>query len=47
MVADFLIGGFLVNEKEVYRERIIEMVNRIENPCWLRSIYIFIKTLLE
>ena len=43
----FLIGGFLVNEKEVYRQRIIEMVNRIENPCWLRSIYIFIKTLLE
>ena len=43
----FLIVGFLVNEKEVYRQRIIEMVNRIENPCWLRSIYIFIKTLLE
>lgn len=43
----FLIGGFLVNEKEVYRQRIIEMVNRIENPCLLRSIYIFVKTLLE
>lgn len=35
------------NEKEEYREKIIEMVNRIENVYWLRSIYIFIKTLLE
>lgn len=34
-------------EKEEYREKIIEMVNRIENVYWLRSIYIFIKTLLE
>lgn len=35
------------NEKEEYREKIIEIVNRIENVYWLRSIYIFIKTLLE
>ena len=35
------------DEKEEYREKIIEIVNRIENVYWLRSIYIFIKTLLE
>ena len=35
------------DEKEEYRGKIIEMVNKIENVYWLRSIYIFIKTLLE
>ena len=35
------------NEKEEYREKIVEMVSKIENAYWLRSIYIFIKTLLE
>ena len=35
------------NEKEEYREKIIEMIKKIENVYWLRSIYIFIKTLLE
>ena len=35
------------NEKEEYREKIIEMVKKIENVYWLRSIYIFIKTLTE
>lgn len=34
-------------EKEEYREKIIEMVKEIESVYWLRSIYIFIKTLLE
>ena len=34
-------------EKEEYREKIIEMVKKIESVYWLRSIYIFIKTLLE
>ena len=33
------------NEKEEYRKKIIEMVKEIENVYWLRSIYIFIKTL--
>lgn len=28
-----------------YKKEIIEMVDKIENMCWLRSIYIFIKTL--
>ena len=35
------------NEKEEYKGKIVEMVNKIENVYWLRSIYIFIKTLLE
>lgn len=35
------------NEAEEYREKIVEMVKKIENVYWLRSIYIFIKTLLE
>ena len=35
------------DEKEEYEEKIIEMVKEIENVYWLRSIYIFIKTLLE
>lgn len=35
------------DEKEEYRENIIEMVEKIKSVYWLRSIYIFIKTLLE
>lgn len=35
------------NEAEEYREKIVEMVKKIENLYWLRSIYVFIKTLLE
>lgn len=34
-------------EKEEYREKIIDMIKKIESVYWLRSIYIFIKTLLE
>lgn len=30
-----------------YKEKIMEMVENIDNEYWLRSIYIFIKTLLE
>lgn len=29
-----------------YKEEIIEMIQKIENKCWLRSIYVFVKTLL-
>jgi hypothetical protein len=29
-----------------YKKEIIEMIEKIENRCWLRSIYIFIKTLI-
>lgn len=36
-----------MREKEAYREKIIEMVRKIDNIYWLRSIYIFIKTLIE
>jgi hypothetical protein len=28
-----------------YKNEIIQMIDKIENTCWLRSIYIFIKTL--
>lgn len=28
------------------KEEIIEMIQKIENKCWLRSIYVFVKTLL-
>lgn len=30
-----------------YKKEIIEMIQTMENRCWLRSIYIFIKTLIE
>lgn len=30
-----------------YKKEIIEMIQKIENRCWLRSIYIFIKTLIS
>lgn len=29
-----------------YKKEIIEMIQKIENRCWLRSIYIFIKILI-
>ena len=43
----FWIGGVLVNEKEVYRERIIEMVKNCDNLHWLKVIYAYLKKLLE
>lgn len=33
--------------KEDYRKEIIEMVKKIENIYWLRSIYVFIQTLIK
>lgn len=30
-----------------YRKEIIEMIQKIENARWLRTIYVFIKTLVE
>lgn len=30
-----------------YKKEIIEMIQTMENRRWLRSIYIFIKTLIE
>ena len=41
----FLIGGFFVNEKEVYRQRIIEMVKKTENNDMLRFVYIVVSEL--
>lgn len=43
----FSEGHIMDDGKEEYRGKIIEAVNKIENVYWLRSIYIFIKTLLE
>lgn len=33
--------------REFYRRKIIEMVGRINNDKFLRSIYVFVSTLLE
>nr|DAG66030.1 MAG TPA: hypothetical protein [Bacteriophage sp.] len=30
-----------------YKKEIIDMIQKIDNIYWLRSIYIFIKTLIE
>ena len=30
-----------------YKEEIIEMLEKIDNIYWLRSIYVFMKTLLS
>lgn len=30
-----------------YKKEIIEIIQKIDNIYWLRSIYIFIKTLIE
>lgn len=30
-----------------YKKEIIEMIEKIDNVYWLRSIYVFIKTLME
>lgn len=43
----FSIGGVFVNEKEVYRERIIEMVKKIDNAGTLEYLHTFIKLFLE
>ena len=40
----FLIGGFLVNEKEEYRKQIIEMIEKIENPRILKMIWGFVRS---
>ena len=29
-----------------YKQQIIEMLEKIDNICWLRSIYVFVKTLI-
>lgn len=39
------LGGIIMEED--YKELIIDMVKKIDNVYWLRSIYVFIKTLLE
>ena len=39
------LGGIIMEED--YKELIIEMVGRINNEKFLRSIYVFVKKLLE
>lgn len=34
-------------EKNDYREKIIEMVQDIENVEWLKYLYVLLKTLIE
>lgn len=36
-----------IKEKEYYREKIIEMIGKIENPNILMKIHTFVKTHLE
>ena len=43
----FLIGGFLVNEKEVYQEKIIGLIRKCDNMHWLKTIYAYVRKLLE
>lgn len=38
-----ILGGIYVD----YKKEIIEMIEKIENVRWLRTIYVFIKTLVE
>jgi len=42
-----LKGGIAVDEKEWYKEKIIEMIRKIDNTKYLRAIYTFVKKLLE
>lgn len=44
---------WLISQKDTggsqmdYKKEIIEMIEKIENARWLRTIYVFIKTLVE
>jgi hypothetical protein len=38
-----ILGGIYVD----YKKEIIKMIEKIENARWLRTIYVFIKTLVE
>ena len=40
-----VIGGILADEKEIYRERIIEMVKKVENNDMLKFLYIVVSDL--
>lgn len=39
--------GKMKETTENYRKRIIEMIENMDNIYWLRSIYVFMKTLLS
>ena len=38
-----ILGGIYMD----YKKEIIEMIEKIENARWLRTIYVFIKTLVS
>lgn len=41
------MGGVLVNEKEEYREKIISLIKNCDNVHWLKTIYAYVRKLLE
>lgn len=52
LVKNICMGVMLImdkelNEKEIYKRKIIEMVERIESPAMLESIYSFIMGILS
>lgn len=51
LVKKYLHGGMLMdkelNEKEIYKRKIIEMVESVESPAMLESIYSFIMGILS
>ena len=36
-----------MSEKEVYREKIIDLVKKCDNMHWLKTIYAYVRKLLE
>lgn len=41
------IRGYNMSEKEDYKQKIIEMINKCDNIHWLKTIYAYVKTLLK
>ena len=37
----------IFEEKEFYRAEILKMIKKIDDVYWLRSIYVFLNTLLK
>ena len=40
-------GGIAVDEKEWYKEKIIEKIDHCDNLHWLKTIYAYLKGLLK
>ena len=43
----FLIGGFLVNEKEVYKKQIVEMIENVKRKDILLYIFNITKDIIK